>query len=181
VARLFQTDGAETPNARSPKQVLVRWSTHVAASDEQRAYIITVMNGVVYNTKRELRSPCAWSGSHQTRKADLDRLVEDPYPSWTYLGPIRPPTALTVLDSFLDRGHRPSHRSTWITELNGSCPSCRRVLLVLDCLDRWRGPAKSVLLVLDSCRTRLELVIDRWKCVLPNNYRDVSQHIAIFL
>jgi len=33
-----------------------------------------------------------------------------------YLGPIRPPTALTVLDSFSDHGHCVSCRSTWTTE-----------------------------------------------------------------
>ena len=30
MGRLFQTDGPETPNARSPKRLLVRWSTRVS-------------------------------------------------------------------------------------------------------------------------------------------------------
>jgi len=54
-------------------------------------------------------------------KRTADRLVEDSYPSWTYLGPIGPPTALPGLDSFLQREPRLSRRA--LGSSNGSCQS----------------------------------------------------------
>jgi len=54
-------------------------------------------------------------------KLTADRLVEDCYPFWTYLGPIGPPTALPGLDSFLHRDSRLSRRA--LGPSNGSCPS----------------------------------------------------------